>query len=57
MPEDEPGYWSLIQKLAALGLSDEVIDLLGAHSVWTTSYESQQQDPNLAAQVGLLPFL
>ena len=51
MPEDDAGYWPLMQKLVAIGALDEATDLLGAHSVWSTSYRSQQHDPNLAAQV------
>ena len=51
VPEAESGFWDLVHKLVALGAVDETIDLLGYHSVWSTSYRSQQQDPNLAAQV------
>ena len=51
LPEEDPCYWPLLHRLVAVGRVEEGIDLLGSHSIWTTSYQSQQQDPHLHAQV------
>ena len=56
LPEEDPRYWPLLHRLVAVGRVEEAIDLLGSHSIWTTSYQSQQQDPHLHAQVPHLTF-
>lgn len=50
-PDQDAAYWPLLHRVAALGWVQETYDLLTSHSVFTTSYTEQQQDPHLKAEV------
>lgn len=50
-PDRDDAYWPLLQKLAALGWLQDLYDLLTCHSIFSTSYADQQENPNLAAEV------
>ena len=53
-PDQDSAYWAVLQRVAALGWIQETYDLLTSHSVFTTSYTEQQQNPNLKAEVAPL---
>ena len=50
-PEGHTSYWDVLQRLVALGRTEEALDLLGAHSLWTASYSVQQADSGVTTQV------
>ena len=50
-PEGHTSYWEVLQRLVALGRTEEALDLLGAHSLWTASYSVQQADSGVMTQV------
>ena len=53
-PDQDAAYWPLLHRVAALGWVQETYDLLTSHSVFTTSYNEQQQDPHLKAEVAFI---
>lgn len=37
-PEQQPHYWHLLQRLVALGMTEDAVGLLGLHSAWQLAY-------------------
>ncbi len=37
-PEQQPQYWPLLQRLVALGMTEDAVGLLGLHSAWQLAY-------------------
>ena len=54
--EQQGQYWRVVQRLAAVGWTEDAVALLGLHSAWQLAY-SGARNPQMLSVVCVLPLL